>query len=83
MCPEELETWLGIPILHCEPCGEARHVFTHVEWHMQGYLAECGAEAEGFLWKTAAEIAADYPIPTAFRYFKKIMLAGRQEKQPL
>ncbi len=73
--PEELEAWVGTPILRWEPCGEARHVFTHVEWRMRAYLAECESEADGFLWKTPAEIAASYPIPTAFRAFKKKMHA--------
>ena len=28
--PEELEALLGLRFLRCAPCGEARHVFTHV-----------------------------------------------------
>ena len=27
--------------LRCTPCGEAVHVFTHVEWHITGYLIDC------------------------------------------
>ena len=38
-----------------EPCGEAVHVFTHVEWHMTGYLVRCGAETPGCVWCTRAE----------------------------
>ena len=41
---------------------------------MHGYLADCEREPEGFHWRTAEEIAADYSIPTAFRFFKKKML---------
>jgi len=51
-------------------CGRAKHVFTHVEWRMTGFLAECGRENDAFQWKTAAEIAAQCPIPTAFRAYR-------------
>ena len=71
---EELEECLGVSLLRCEPCGEARHVFSHVEWQMHGLRAECGKEPDGFVWAEAGEIAAAYSIPTAFRAFKKKML---------
>ncbi len=62
---------MGAEPLSVEPCGETKHVFTHVEWHMRGWRAELGREAEGFLWKTKEEIARDCPIPTALRYYQK------------
>ena len=71
--PEALAAQLGVPLC-CTPCGQARHVFSHVEWHMVGYLAGCETEPEGFLWRTPREIGEDCPIPTAFRYFRKKML---------
>ena len=64
---------LGARVLSCVPCGEARHVFTHIEWHMTGYLLELETEAAGLTWKTAEEIRRDYSIPTALKaYLKKI-----------
>lgn len=54
-----------------EPCGEAKHVFTHVEWHMTGWRAELTRELPGFAWKTPEEIRRDCPIPTALRYYQK------------
>ena len=64
---------LGAKVLSCAPCGEARHVFTHIEWHMTGYLLELETEAGGLTWKTAGEIRGDYSIPTALKaYLKKI-----------
>ncbi len=62
---------LGLRILALRPCGEAKHVFTHVEWHMRGWLLDCAEEAPVFTWKTAAEIALDYSLPTAFRVYQK------------
>ncbi len=71
--PAALSERLGVP-LRCTPCGRAKHVFSHVEWHMIGYLADCETEPEGFLWRTAQEIGEDCPIPTAFRYYRKKIL---------
>ena len=65
----------GMRVLGCEPCGEARHVFTHMEWHMTGYLVDCAAEWGGFVWANPAQIAADYSIPTAFRFYQNRMEA--------
>ncbi len=62
---------LGGEALSVEPCGEAKHVFTHVEWHMRGFCVELGAELPGFSWRTPAEIKAECPIPTALRYYQK------------
>ena len=62
---------IGGEVLSIKPCGEAKHVFTHVEWHMRGFLAELGAELPAFVWKTPEEIRRDCPIPTAVRYYQK------------
>ena len=55
-----------------EPCGEAVHVFTHVEWHMMGYLVRCGAETPGCVWCTRAERLA-LAMPSAFRYYAAVL----------
>ena len=55
-----------------EPCGETVHVFSHVEWHMRGYLLRCDAETPGFAWVTPEERRA-LAIPSAFRYFTKLL----------
>ena len=52
-------------------CGEARHVFTHVEWQMAGYAVNCAQEGEGFQWCTAEEIAGSYSLPAAFRFYRE------------
>ena len=71
---------LGGEVLSIEPCGEARHVFTHVEWHMRGYRIALQKELPAFVWRTPAEIAADCPIPTALRYYQK-KLHGPQSEE--
>ena len=50
------------------PCGEARHIFTHVEWHMRGYIVRCPSETPGYTWVTREERTA-LAFPTAFRYY--------------
>ena len=51
-----------------EPCGEAVHIFTHVEWHMRGYILRCDTELPGFAWVTREERLA-LAMPSAFRYY--------------
>ena len=53
-----------------EPCGEAVHIFSHVEWHMQGYIVRCGEELPGYVWVTKPEREA-LAMPTAFRFYRK------------
>ena len=64
---------LGGAVTALEDCGEAVHVFTHVEWHMRGFLAELKDPCGDFLWASPGEIMADYSIPTAFRAYYQIM----------
>ena len=47
----------------------AKHVFTHVEWHMTGKLIEVDEELPVYIWATAQEIRARYALPSAFRSF--------------
>ena len=71
-----LAEWLskrGARVLSCADCGEAKHVFTHVEWHMRGMRASCDREADGLVWETAETILRDYPIPSAFRFFTGLL----------
>lgn len=54
------------------PLSEARHVFTHIEWEMRGYLVNLAdkPEDEDLHWVKKEEIAL-YAIPSAFSCFKK------------
>ena len=57
--------------LSVTPLGRARHIFTHIEWHMTGYLVECQKAAPEYLWVTKEAMEAEYSIPTAFMFYKK------------
>ena len=64
---------MGIEPIAAAPCGDAVHIFTHVEWHMTGYAVECACMSPAFIWETPAEIRSSYAIPTAFRAFAEKM----------
>ena len=66
-----------------ELLGAARHIFSHVEWHMTGYrihlpkippaLREWAGDSASSRWATPEEMEEQYSIPTAFRaYYEKI-----------
>ena len=48
---------------------EKKHVFTHVEWEMNGVYMEVGNRNKAFCWLTADEINRNTALPTAFRQF--------------
>ena len=52
-----------------EECGEAVHVFSHVEWHMTVWKAECRAENPVFTWATIQELETVFTLPSAFKGF--------------
>ena len=66
---------LGLKPLSCAPCGETKHVFTHVEWRMGAYLVDCAGEGGGFLWKSPGQLQSGYPVPTTFRFYQKRIAA--------
>ena len=54
---------------------EVKHIFTHVEWKMAGYLAVCQqARWEGAVLVTLEELENIYAVPGAFASFKKQLL---------
>ena len=54
---------------------DAKHVFSHVEWHMTGYLvrAKSVIPKAGFQMVSKEELAG-YALPTAFRTYSKLLL---------
>ena len=62
-----LEAW-GITAVEWRKKLSAKHIFTHVEWQMTGYLLESAGESGGFVWvdRTGLEKLA---VPSAFAKF--------------
>ena len=55
------------------PIGTAKHIFSHVEWHMIGYEVTVTAEEDTLTWADAETIRDTYAIPSAFRYFTGLL----------
>lgn len=58
----------GLTVKSIMPIGTAKHVFTHIEWQMKGYLADVQGECGDFRWVTGEELET-LTIPTAFKKF--------------
>ncbi len=51
-----------------KPLTKAKHIFTHIEWHMIGFLVEVATMDQNYLWVTKEELDT-YSIPTAFQKY--------------
>lgn len=51
------------------PLHPAKHIFSHVEWHMKGYLVQVSDMCDG-LWSNAMDIDHAYAIPTALKAYR-------------
>ncbi len=63
----QLEEW-GVVPKTVQPAGKGKHIFTHVEWHMQGYIAEVREPKGSFLWADPQEQSSGLSVPAAFRF---------------
>lgn len=74
---------LGYSPIHIKKLEEAKHIFSHIEWHMTGYaikVEEIDFTSEnrdneiaekGHLFVLPEEINKDYAIPSAFEAYSK------------
>lgn len=60
----------GMEILQIKALPSSKHIFTHKEWHMRGYLIHVSQPQEG-IWAKQEELDQIYPIPTAFKVYKE------------
>ncbi len=54
----------------------AKHIFTHLEWHMTGYLVHVKSTvpvSNRLTCATLAELGGTYPVPSAHRAYREIM----------
>lgn len=71
LSPEETTAFaarFGTPAAAPVPLGGAKHIFTHLEWHMRGYAVPLLNAQEG-VWATPDELAASYALPSALRAY--------------
>ncbi|MCM1185834.1 MAG: A/G-specific adenine glycosylase [Lachnoclostridium sp.] len=74
----------GIRTIRIQPAGEAKHIFTHKEWHMKGYLVRVdelsdpnkenpGKAVKDWLYIDPGDTEEQYPIPAAFSAYTKYL----------
>ena len=74
---EEALKWIkqkNLQPLRIEKAGEAKHIFSHIEWHMTGYVIwidELEKDVSGMLYLDLQEVNEKYPIPAAFAAYIK------------
>ncbi len=62
----------GVEIIDLQPTEKARHIFSHVEWNMTGYVVDLGQmPEESYLFVERRALQNDYALPTAFKAFRK------------
>lgn len=70
----ELLERLGVKEAGIFPLPAAKHIFSHVEWHMIGYRIELNKKPAGdFLWVTLEDMKKTYSLPGAFNAYTKLI----------
>ena len=77
----------GYKVLRIQPLEDAKHIFTHKEWLMKGFLVrvdeldkgQLGVDAKHWFFIDPEEVKEKYPIPSAYeQYAKKLkMVRGK------
>lgn len=80
---------IGLSPIRIRKLPSAKHVFTHREWHMTGYLIRVdelaakgtGQELQGFVFVEPEQTQTEYPIPSAFSaYAEYVEMRRLREK---
>lgn len=82
-CHEEMKH-RNMSIEKIIPLTKAKHIFTHLEWHMVGYyvLLKSLPQNTEFTWATKKEIKKQYSIPSAFKVYVKYLLGKKDNIKP-
>lgn len=69
---------LGVAPIRIQKLAPAKHVFTHKEWHMTGYLIRVDelAGMGGYVFARPEEIRGRYPVPSAYAAYLEYMNAS-------
>ena len=79
---EEITRYLadnGLKTLRIVPLTDAKHIFTHKEWHMKGYMVRVdelepknpGKDSKEWIYIEPQETRDRYPIPAAYAAYTK------------
>lgn len=64
---------LGLTPVRIQSLEPAKHIFSHIEWHMNGYVvkvAQLEEESGDNLFLKAEDCLKNYPVPSAFERYK-------------
>ena len=70
---------LGFEPLRIKRLDDAKHIFTHIEWHMIAYSVRISSDFDGFdgaggtLLVSNERLHAEYAIPSAFSAYTKYL----------
>ena len=83
LTPDEARARLTALGVTCTPDAAkalrpAKHIFSHIEWQMQGYLlaADTQPAPAGCVWASPEQLTAEYTLPGAFKAYKKLLAAA-------
>lgn len=48
---------------------DVKHVFTHIDWLMKGWMVRVKKKNDTFIWATPEQLREQVPLPTAFQKF--------------
>ena len=59
-----------------EALPAAKHIFSHIEWHMSGILLHVPAQdaPAGCVWASREALQAEYTLPGAFKAYRKLIV---------
>lgn len=70
---QQVEKW-GLSACSLSPLPRAKHIFTHREWNMCGWLVHVARkEANSFRWADATEVEQELSVPAAFSAYLEIL----------
>lgn len=61
----------------------AKHIFSHIEWRMKGFLAYCpqGKAPDGLRPVTLEQLEEEYPLSSAFRVYRAAAVSRLQKTE--
>lgn len=72
---------LRYPNEHIYSLHHAKHIFSHIEWQMHGYLIEVKEKVNlSGLWCTIKQLESDYAIPTAYKVYRDALIQFEKGK---
>ena len=66
---------IGLSPIRIKKLPVAKHIFSHVEWHMEGVRISLKTpiQSENYVWVLKKELENTYALPSAFEIFRKIL----------